>query len=119
VKRVIDLLEETLDRISCVAGADRKERKLVREGERLINEAVDLLIMPCWYTPDRWKDLTGKEWQDKAAVYYRCSRADTWVILSFEEAKRDIVMSLIPSADIICATEAGIPPNDWKLEEAE
>jgi hypothetical protein len=119
VKRVIDLLEEALDKISCVAGADGKERKLVREGESLINEAVDLLENPPYYNPERWKALMGKEWQDKAAVYYRCSRADTWVISSFGEAKRDIVMSLIPSADIICATEAGIPPNDWKPEEAE
>jgi hypothetical protein len=119
MKEIIELLEQALDRISCVGGADRKEQKLAREGERFINEAVDLLITPRWETPEQYEKRTGKPWPDKWAVYYRCSRADDWVVSSFEAAKRDIVMSLIPSADIICATEAGMPPNDWKPEEAE
>jgi hypothetical protein len=52
VKQVIELLEKALDKISCVGGADRKEQKLTRDGERLINEAVDLLRAPCWLTPE-------------------------------------------------------------------
>jgi hypothetical protein len=50
-------------------------------------------------------------------VYYRCSRADYWVVSSFEDAKRDIAMSLILIADIVCATEARVPPAGWRPEE--
>jgi hypothetical protein len=82
-----------------------------------INDALEELENPLWYTSDQWEWCTGKPWPENGAVYYRCSRADCWVVSTFEDAKRDIVMSLIPTADIVCATEAGPPPNDWKPEE--
>jgi hypothetical protein len=50
-------------------------------------------------------------------VYYRCSRTDYWVVSSFGDAKRDIAMSLVQTADIICAIEVGPPPDGWRPEE--
>jgi hypothetical protein len=47
-------------------------------------------------------------------VYYRCSRTDYWVVSSFGDAKRDIAMSLVQTADIICAIEARVPPAGWR-----
>ncbi|ULQ59226.1 hypothetical protein K7I13_12085 [Brucepastera parasyntrophica] len=64
-------------------------------------------------TPEQYKERTGKTWADNAAVYWRKSKADTWDCGTYFRAKMD--QREYPLADIIIATEAGCPPDDWGL----
>jgi hypothetical protein len=120
VKKAIELLEKALDRISCVGGADRKEQKLAREGERLINEAVDLLITPCRYTPEQWEKRTGEKWPDDWPVWAKSKRKEVglgglfWILFREHRMIKDT-----PGVYVICDDCGGPPPDDWKPEEGK
>jgi hypothetical protein len=81
--------------------------------------AVETLIpLPLlrWETPDQYKKRTGEEWPDNAAVYIRqVDGSSPWTVKQYLDVK--VTNWLVPIT-IICATEAGPPPEDWKLEEA-
>jgi hypothetical protein len=69
-----------------------------------------------WYTPEQWKERTGEEWPDDWAVY-ACGDSDDieWIICTYKEAQE---MSRVNDTWIICATEAGKPPDNWNPEGA-
>jgi hypothetical protein len=121
VKKVIERLEQVESflferfRFGLSEGVDNKP--LEKRIDMLKEAIAELEAPPRWETPEQWEKRTGKAWPNKAAVYYRCSRADFWVVSSFGEAKRDIAMSFVHTADIVCATEAGPPPDGWQPEE--
>jgi hypothetical protein len=106
----------------------------------LIQETIALLkAPPRWETPEQWEKRTGSVWPDNAAVYYRVLHVwkkekktewGNWDVLEYEFSKRLAqqrydVLSNEPGyknkklVQIVCATEAGPPSNDWNPEEAE
>jgi hypothetical protein len=103
-----------------------------------INSALDLLQSPRWETPEQWEKRTGEKWPDDWAVYWRYSeifayKAKEWIPgkelvpvyyawdLEFYGPLKEKYSSEIydDRIDIVCATEAGPPPDDWKPEEDE
>jgi hypothetical protein len=75
-----------------------------------------------WETPEQREKRTGKPWPNNAAVYslYEetpvCNRF--WFCESLYDAREGNKKWTNP-VYIICATEAGPPPDDWKPEEAQ
>jgi hypothetical protein len=80
-------------------------------------EYIEELTTPRWETPEQYQKRTGNLWLDKAPVYFRPSDdyAD-WTLVSFEFAKYQITLRHSPKFQIICASEAGPPPNNWRPE---
>jgi hypothetical protein len=101
-------------------------RRLLNKGEiemldlclsQLLAEAGQLYK---WETPEQREKRTGYRWPANAAVYslYEetpvCSRF--WFCESLYDAREGNIKGANPVC-IICATEAGPPPDDWKPEE--
>jgi hypothetical protein len=89
--------------------------------EREINEALAELKTPRRYTPEQWEAETGRPWPDNGAVYL-FDPYTGWRDVALYGAMYDKVGELnkryIPyeSVVVICATEAGCPPDGWKPE---
>jgi hypothetical protein len=119
-----DLLQAAENEVEEIPCSDK--RKILQATTKIscaMGALETLIPLPLlhWETPEKRKDRTGEEWPDDWAVYYRVSKADCWVVFTYGEAKRDAVHSFIPLAQIICATEAGRPPDGWEpfVEEEE
>jgi hypothetical protein len=71
-----------------------------------------------WETPEQWKKRTGKAWPEDWAVYvlvrdkYVREKIYRWKIFPYYATR-----AFRGSNPIICATEAGMPPSNWKPEE--
>jgi hypothetical protein len=94
-------------------------------------EGTDMKLKRDFITPEQYKARTGEAWPDNWAVYVRgfdkkeggCEFGHAerffreWEATTYENAKwvvgRDYFLNVI----IICATEAGPPPDDWRPEE--
>ena len=90
---------------------------------------------PDWITPEQWEKRTGSVWPDNAAVYYRYSEAHLtyegfyyddfagdWVIKkhSYVSGCNEEVQAYKSGRyQMVCATEAGPPPDDWRPEEED
>jgi hypothetical protein len=78
---------------------------------------------PRLYTPEQWEQRTGKPWPDGWAVYAltELGKIDMgWMAMPYQLAKKrfhyeDFDYGCVST--IVCATEAGPPPNDWRPEE--
>jgi hypothetical protein len=76
-----------------------------------------------YLTPERYKLLTGEPWPDNAAVYYRFIGGNVvgpWLVgvhrpLSPWDGKPQRKFSSM--YQVICATEAGPPTDNWEPEE--
>ncbi|MDR2094304.1 MAG: hypothetical protein LBP76_02150, partial [Treponema sp.] len=83
---------------------------------------AELKSPPRWETPEQWKERTGAELPDDFPVWERCvSRYDRepWSLATYDEAKDNIDVHKEyehSRIEIICATEAGCPPDDWAPE---
>jgi hypothetical protein len=70
-----------------------------------------------WETPEQYKERTGKEWPDSAAVYYGFWREKSISWLSpnsYGNVKSTVVESTGFDFVIVCAnTDWGCPPDDW------
>jgi hypothetical protein len=82
-----------------------------------LEDMAELKAPPRWETPEQWEQRTGEAWPDDWAVYVRGQYEDTqgwtkWVIVDFTRAK-----TFLMKIQIVCATEAGRPPDDWMPEE--
>jgi hypothetical protein len=81
-------------------------------------------------TPEQYEARTGKAWPENWGVYVRgfdkkeCGCAfghaeqfyHEWVITTYENAKWIVSRDYFLNVIIICATEAGIPPDGWEPE---
>jgi hypothetical protein len=124
MKKVIELLELlrslyyilTKCEIELAAKDVEQAEKTVKE----IDAAIAELKAPRWETPEQWKKRTGKPWPDNWAVYtlYKdeYSSQRWWFCQSYNFAKTAKIMGHSVLA-IVCATEAGPPPDDWRPEE--
>jgi hypothetical protein len=133
MKRVIEQLEGAR-KIIIGVGLDLEYRLTKEEafelnlGVEQISKAIVELKAPLrWETPEQWKKRTGKEWPNHAAVFTRLSGAVTPWDLGLYRAYK-VAISIIEQSgegvapfDVICATEAGCPPDDWRpfVEEEE
>jgi hypothetical protein len=77
-----------------------------------------LVPVPDWETPEQWEKRTGEAWPDDWAVYALERRYTVLndVIVAFEAMSYGAA-KWKGLDKIICATEAGPPPDDWKPEE--
>jgi hypothetical protein len=136
MKKVIELLEKA--RENTAKGISDNPfyaaTKACYNANLLLNEALGILkkAAPHWETPEQYKERTGKAWPDGAAVFYRdrgyhdVGLTDwcLWKLMLHKEAvekPKEINCSGVSTEDcqIICATEAGPPPEDWKPEESK
>jgi hypothetical protein len=88
----------------------------------ILDYALEELKTPRWYTPERWEAETGKPWPDNGAVYvihqkFEIDFYPDWYITNYLSAKYKKDRKEYAIAFIVCATEAGPPPDDWKPEE--
>jgi hypothetical protein len=97
-----------------VAKDVEKVEKLVKD----IDDAIAELKSPRWYTPEQWEKRTGKAWPDDWAVFALERRYTVLndVIMGFEAMSYGAA-KWKGLDKIICATEAGPPPDDWRPEE--
>ena len=85
-----------------------------------IDKAIAELKNPRWETPEQYEKQTGEPWPDSGAVYccgqskeFAAEHGYTWFIMSHKEAKE---YRFYKVRHIICATEAGPPPENWRPE---
>jgi hypothetical protein len=122
MKKAIELLEEALETMLQVTRIPEHYQEVA-----YIKEAIaELKARPRWETPAQWEKRTGKAWPDNWAVYFlNFSDSDIWWdIAPYWEIKEIDGIQLIGDKkidfgkkEIVCATEAGPPPDAWKPEE--
>jgi hypothetical protein len=133
VKDVIELLEDAEKKVFCISvcGDKRRNAEYRNVACDLIRQAIAELKSPRWYTPEQWENQTGKALPDDWAVYINTWFRDSgksvyidgrWRVVTLKEAmlSEKILKSSRPArytVTIVCATEAGPPPNDWRPEE--
>jgi hypothetical protein len=119
-------MDEAIDAVEEVTFRGRDEEKCIDTALNRIEcakGAVETMIplpLPRWYTPEQWKERTGEPWPDNGAVYYQYTRDnkyDVWRVGTYKNilySKRDFELSGAGTHQIICATEAGPPPDGWR-----
>ena len=70
-----------------------------------------------YITPEQYKNLTGDEWPDEAAVYitYADDSECEWFSETYGNAK-GFQQRCTEKITVIIATAAGLPPDDWRPE---
>jgi hypothetical protein len=100
---------ETLERIKI----DLDTHCITWRTLELLDRAIaELKAPPRGYTPEEWKAETDEAWPDDWAVYTICVKdhREFWYPKSLELVKK----AGVPLKNVICATEAGKPPDDWR-----
>jgi hypothetical protein len=124
VKQVIEKLVKAYDWIEKATPGNEDYCDYLSEAMNLIDEVLSILKSPRWETPEQREKRTGKKWPDKASVYIRLADGELqveeyWRALQMENdlirLDKDFGDTHVPLL-IICATEAGPPPDDWGLE---
>jgi hypothetical protein len=69
-----------------------------------------------WETPEQYEKRTGEAWPDDWAVYTRIPIADIKAAI-VSHARAKVIQHDLPGVIIVCATEAGPPPEGWRPEE--
>jgi hypothetical protein len=125
VKKAIELLE----RVKADLRGDYHDRDggvTLFMGEDIIeilDEAIaELKNRPRWETPEQYERRTGEPWPDTAAVYTRSSKKiEPWDTILWGMHKKAVafVERFGYSAHdpyVVCATEAGPPPDGREPE---
>jgi hypothetical protein len=121
VKKVIELLEEVESSVMLITDEklDRGIRELCNDAINYLNDAMAILKAHRWETPEEWGRRTGELLLDRSPVYVRFRnryvREENYYWLLYEYYQTRAWRLHNP---IICATEAGPPPDDWRPEEA-
>lgn len=119
-KEVIEWINEVIDIIRDPPRCEDADIAI-----RLLQQAIEALEKPATYkTPDQYKERTGKDWPDNAAVYWSRTISDgrqsTWEPSSYSYAKHFIDGlvngTLEIKTHIVITTEAGCPPDGWRPE---
>jgi hypothetical protein len=114
VTKVIELLEEAkLDLIEF-----SRDTALIGVAMRALSrveEAIAELETPRWVTPEQWEAEMGEPWPDDWAVYIRYMGIHgkwlEWHVTVYETVKFSVYLP--DKLQIICATEAGPPPEHF------
>jgi hypothetical protein len=120
VKKVIELLEEAkLDLIKF--SRDESLVGLAMSALSNIEEVLyDIRNRPRWETPEQWEKRTGEKWGDNAAVYALYEDNDgkrQWFWGGYGKERDKTGRRNKNPVAIVCATEAGKPPDGWRPEE--
>jgi hypothetical protein len=118
MKQVIELLKQAKQALETGPGgvfyADQ-----MRSAMNIIEEALALLKAPPRFeTPDQWEQRIGEKWPDDWAVYRLYTDNDgvsRWCAECYMSSKRP--NNKYKSLPVVCATEAGPPPDGWRPEE--
>jgi hypothetical protein len=122
MKKAVELLKVIVDGIYAADITSESKAESVLENIHLsILKVLELLESPPrWETPEQWEKRTEEKYPDYAPVYFRgrygfAKTWNRWKLGSFEEA---IWVSDYwkDEFQIICATEAGPPPDGWRPE---
>jgi hypothetical protein len=114
VKKAIELLRDLkLDIHNLLVD---KHSVLLKDGAiKLVGAIInELQSPPRWETPEQYRERTKEAWPDNGAVYWKWADDDAWTIGKY---------SVIRDGDdpfgvwVICATEAGPPPDGWRPEK--
>jgi hypothetical protein len=129
MKKAIELLKQVKHKLRQVkVKNDDFSAGWLGLAEKSLDEAIkELEATPRWETPEQWEKRTGEPWPDNGAVYYRDrgwhDAGQTgwclWRVMSHKEAVKkphEPNCSGVSTADfqIICATEAGKPPDECR-----
>jgi hypothetical protein len=115
MKQILEDLEQVKLYIGGMVAANYQGRLEIDNATTCINRAISLLQAPRWETPEQWEKRTGETWPDDWAVYalYETAAGEERFWAAEEHCyARDGV-----SKYIVCATEAGPPPDDWEPED--
>jgi hypothetical protein len=127
VKKVIDLLRAAHSLIDGLCGQNEDEKRWLDEALLRIGHALAILKPPpSWETPEQYKERTGEDWPDDGPVWTRITNTKnrkkaTWSLNRYGEMKNNTecrIKNSIFRYEIILATEAGRPPDDWEPEGA-
>jgi hypothetical protein len=118
MKKAIEKIEQAKDvlkQIHLITG----ESDLYAEVTSYLYDAIAALqAPPRFYAPEQREQRTGEPWHDDWAVYYRNPIDGKWYAMSFADAKKRVGgRAWILNSVVVCATEAGPPPDDWRPEE--
>jgi hypothetical protein len=123
MKKAIELLEEAKSGLIRFS----RDQALVGVAMRALANVEDALVelrVPRYYTPEQWEAETGNPWPEKRAVYVRvyADKFPGFGIYSYADALRLVRMASAHTGidvkyQIVCATEAGPPPDGWRPEE--
>jgi hypothetical protein len=118
VKKVIERLRTVYKRLDDIYGLSQTTQlEIVKETCRDIDRAIaELKAPPRLETPEQYRERTGKVWPEWWAVYARDSPHGVWKAYLYWEARHTFYEA---SIQIVCAGEAGCPPDDWKPEGAQ
>jgi hypothetical protein len=120
VKQVIELLEQARHQLGDIAITTIQDFERELTVKDCINKALSILQSPCWETPEQREKRTGKPWPDDWAVYALYETNDgerQWFCESYGYAQHKGKKKGNNPRAIICATEAGRPPDGWEPEE--
>ena len=129
MKRAIENLETALEDIT-EAGYIEPDNSLMSDALYRIKDALtELKAPPRWETPEQREKRTGEPWPDDWPVYC-CGQTDefakrydallkrphgyTWMCMTYKKANN---YEFYKMTHIICATEAGPPPDGWRPED--
>jgi hypothetical protein len=116
VKTIISKLELAICNMKLIHPNGGFQEDVVNEVKRNITWAIaELKAPPRWETPEQYRERTGRDWLDHNAVYVRqADGSSPWIVKQHLEAK--VTKWLVPIT-VICATEAGCPPDSWRPKE--
>jgi hypothetical protein len=127
MKKVIERLEQVLRIIPSITVNNWISDDGLAKVRSLTEEAIaELQALPRWYTLEQWEKRTGKAWPENAAVYMLWQPPESmgsypfWRIENYAYAKTCLKGVIAYSKNclaVICATEAGRPPDGWRPEE--
>jgi hypothetical protein len=131
VKKVIEILEDGLAYIRGGETADYESDTptvlaCLNAAETQIKKAIAELKTPRRYTPEQWLERTGVPWPDNGAVYMLYKPPEVsgvfpfWRIETYCYAKMYLNGVAVHSKScfaVVCATEAGPPPDGWRPEK--
>jgi hypothetical protein len=120
MKEMIELLEDVkaflLERYTfCLE--EGINNKPLKQRIDMLSEAVLELQHPRWETPEQWEKRTGEKWPEGWAVYvlvrskYTREKEYRWEAYKYYDTR-----PFRGHNPIVCATEAGPPPNNWRPE---
>jgi hypothetical protein len=97
------------------------EKEYIDDGIDKISSAISMLgelsEPPRWETPEQHRERTGRDWPENWAVYvlvrnkYVQGRDYSWRAYNYYDTR-----PFRGRNPIVCATEAGKPPNSWRPE---
>jgi hypothetical protein len=120
MKKAIELLEEAKDEalnVACELDIGSTWRNRLGITIDNLEAVIAELQHPRWETPEQWEKCTGEKYPDTWAVYMRVQNKKGewagWLPTSYGASRLTLSVR-----QVVCATEAGPPPDTWVPEEA-